>query len=495
MKGSRELPTSRQTPDPKVPRSRFQNVRESGVLATLIERSRHQWLMEGVFERYWTKPSKKKHQPEGYNPAKESMARLGSCSMIIEPHAFEVTMYTIKDNQFPILLPTNQPYNGTSSGTPNTLLPLLTSPEVQTQYQAPTLPNKPLSQPVLPPFREGFAHFDTQGLSPGVPGHFATSSRIAAVPASGKSVASNGGSNGNLDTAPREPITNSDPVIQMLAARAATDHDLKSLMKVVAQGNASTEQLKVFQKHIDDLNNIIEAQDNRPENNIVPRANTADAASRAPVSALSAANQPRPTPTPFTPAHSSDVPSMLQIKTEPLFQYSSQQPQYPKTNPPFTLAPDASAIVFDFTAGNGDRYFLPKYSILEYLPGNTQVLMSFLITRKGSTVTSERYKNNVEYYQPVTIRLSTHNSRILEPLSRSVAPVEEVRRYMAEVMSKMTAAEEVHLEPQLPLAPNAISMELEEGTSHPPDVLSSQYSPPNSLLPMYIATKVSQSGK
>jgi hypothetical protein len=65
-----------------------------------------------------------------------------------------------------------------------------------------------------------------------------------------------------------------DPVIQMLATKAATDHNLKALMRVVASGKASQAELRVFQGHIDELNGILQARNhaNRP---LAPNPSTA----------------------------------------------------------------------------------------------------------------------------------------------------------------------------------------------------------------------------
>ncbi|GJC84333.1 hypothetical protein ColLi_07171 [Colletotrichum liriopes] len=99
--------------------------------------------------------------------------------------------------------------------------------------------------------------------------------------------------------------------------------------------------------------------------------------------------------------------------------------------------------------GNGDRYLFPKYSILEYLPGGQQVIASFLIVRKGSQL---EYGGDakLDYYQPVTIRIYAHSGRHLEYLQRVVAPPDEVRRYMDDVMDNMTRAEYVLLAMRLP---------------------------------------------
>lgn len=119
--------------------------------------------------------------------------------------------------------------------------------------------------------------------------------------------------------------------------------------------------------------------------------------------------------------------------------------------PPPVPKPDITAVVFDF--GNGDRYLFPKFSILEFLPAATgqQVVASFLIVRKGST---SEYGGDpkLDYYQPVTIRLFTPSGRHLENLARVVAPQDEVRRYMDDVMDHMTRAEYVLLAMRLPKA-------------------------------------------
>lgn len=120
--------------------------------------------------------------------------------------------------------------------------------------------------------------------------------------------------------------------------------------------------------------------------------------------------------------------------------------------PPPATKPDISAVVFDF--GTGDRYLFPKFSILEYLPANSgqQVLASFLIVRKGS-MSEYGGDPELDYYQPVTMRLYTHTGRHLENLARVVAPQDEVRRYMDDVMDHMTRAEYILLAMRLPRAP------------------------------------------
>lgn len=119
--------------------------------------------------------------------------------------------------------------------------------------------------------------------------------------------------------------------------------------------------------------------------------------------------------------------------------------------PPPVVKPDVSAVVFEFAGGNGDRYLFPKFSIVEQTQtaNGPQVLASFLIVRKGST---SEYGGDpkLDYYQPVTIRISATQPRHLEYFSRIVAPEDEVKRYMENIMDSMTRAEYVLLAMRLP---------------------------------------------
>ncbi|KAK5657435.1 hypothetical protein OQA88_3007 [Cercophora sp. LCS_1] len=130
--------------------------------------------------------------------------------------------------------------------------------------------------------------------------------------------------------------------------------------------------------------------------------------------------------------------------------------------PPPPPKPDISAVVFEFVGGSGDRFLFPKFSILEYLPtaAGQQVIASFLIVRKGSKGEYPMADPDLDYYQPVTIRLFTPLGRHLENLARVVAPQDEVRRYMDDIMDTMMRAEYILLAMRLP---RADAKETEEG--------------------------------
>ena len=441
-----------------------------------VEQSRQKWLVDGIFKKYWTKPLKRTNQLDlQNNPAKDSMIKLGPCSMIIEPHVFDVMLYTVKKDvqqQSLAEFHVNSQADFLSSSSAAILSSTSNLP-TEAPLQIPIKYDKPNTQPTLPPFREGFAHFEPPGL-PSI-----MSSRFAISPQD--EVPSTTANSAPLPGKFRESAANTDPVIQMLATRAATDSSLKALMKVVAHGNASTDQLTAFQKHIDELNGIIQAQKDHSDGIATPPAHVTAGKQQSLASTYQV-------PSTTTAVHSPYILPPNPIKIEPLSQYYSNHPPYSRHKGPAPPRAEISSVVFDFTAGTGDRYEIPRDSILEYLPGNTQVLVSFLLTREGHKASSGKYKPNVEYYEPVTIRLSTHVTRTLDCLKKAVGHPEEVRKKMANIMSKMTLADEVYLATQLPRSHEDTTMGNNEHHSESyQEVLKSFYSPPNSLLPLYSA--------
>ena len=283
----------------------------------------------------------------------------------------------------------------------------------------------------------------------------------------------------------QEDKPSSDPVIQMLATRAASNPNLKALMKVVASGDATEAELKDFQFHIEDLNSTLKTR-TKPSHD--PRS--PNLASISPFNEQSSTNQSYaslpplntgPVPSvPGTQAHR--IPQAEHFKQEPLPAIFSPYAQVPKPKNTVSCKSDITGVVFDI-GGVGDRYLFPKLSILEFYPGGTQVIASFLVTRKGSEAVSKGYKNNVTYYQPVTIRLSSLQPRILEPLARIVAPPDEVRRHMDSIFDKATRASNVFLATRLPRTTQSLTEKDDPSAATEPNSIQTLYSPPDTLTP------------
>lgn len=481
----RPLPTLPEPQDVALSAKAFQSISESGVLAASIERSKQRWLTDGIFERYWTRPLKKA-TPNPSNPPKETMQKLGVCSMIIEPHVFEVTLYTVKDLPTAPLPYPNQP-PPPSHYSPFPQNPSYSPPVYKGPFTGTT--DSP-SQNSLPPFREGFNR--SRSYVPPPP--------LYRAPPPG---ATQPGSSGptplrRTSTGTKSPATEapqSDPVIQILATRAASDHALKNLMKVVASGQASPEQLKEFQNHIDEINTSLKSRrssQSQKGGGDPPKAPTPD----DPLPSVEVHSTP-PAPAPARPlplpAHNiTQLPPPVPIKSEPLPQIyptTTHPPPPPLQHipkpKPISTRPDIHSIVFDFST-TSDRFLIPRFTIAEYLPGNTQVVLSFLIIRRGSTAASTaKYNKNKSYYQPVTMRLSCPNPRILEPIAKVLAPQDEVRRYMDGVFDKMLPAERVFLATRLPRSKDWEEEEEEDTVERGREqIVQATYEAPSSIVPM-----------
>ncbi|KAI5285135.1 hypothetical protein KEM54_000798 [Ascosphaera aggregata] len=282
-----------------------------------------------------------------------------------------------------------------------------------------------------------------------------------------------------LPPPPPPPKTAQDPVIQMLATRAAADPDLKALMQLVASKRADQSQLRKFQAHIDELHAIIaqrsreaaaaivqqqqrrqqqqqqqqvQAQQRKPprqqqqgDANMViysPAQSTGGAAPLRSLPQAQAQAQPQPQPLSSqpqqqqqqqqqkyqgyqaapgaTPSSASShnqgqkghltqvLPSTVAYQQQPKHHQQQQQQQRQQPHkPPRAHAPalpkvEPKAVVFEFltpsstqiaaagvVGGNshshvsaGDRYLFPANTILDYFPGGTTVIASFLAIKK-----------------------------------------------------------------------------------------------------------------
>lgn len=233
-------------------------------------------------------------------------------------------------------------------------------------------------------------------------------------------------SNPNQKSTELRPPPRSDPLVVLLVKTALEDQRTKDMIRQIAEGRPGSTDGQDLKEILERLNRDAKT---------VPKGLPPAAPSH--VKQLASSN-----------GMSNGLAKSAKANGP---QPESAQALRSKGPPPPAAKSDISAVVFDF--GSGDRYLFPRYSVLESLPTQSgqQMIASFLIVRKGST---SEYGGDpaLDYYQPVTIRLSTTHGRHLENLARVVAPQEEVRRYMDDVMDNMTRAEYVLLAMRLPRA-------------------------------------------
>lgn len=226
-------------------------------------------------------------------------------------------------------------------------------------------------------------------------------------------------SNPKTTSADLVPPSGSDPLVVALVKSALDDAKTLERIRRIAKDTPEFSDATDLKETLDRLKTQLVQQ--KPQSPAGPaRANG------APTTTPQSAQQPPPAP-------------------------PAPQQALRSKGPPPVVKPDVSAVVFEFAGGNGDRYLFPKYSIVEHVqtPSGPQVIASFLIVRKGS-ISEYGGDPKLDYYQPVTVRISATQPRHLEYFSRVVAPPEEVTRYMEDVMDNMTRAEYVLLAWRLP---------------------------------------------
>ncbi|KAK8173731.1 hypothetical protein IWX90DRAFT_484659 [Phyllosticta citrichinensis] len=528
------IPELKEPQPPDLPDSEWQTVTESGVLKAAIERSRQKWMTPGIFELYYSKAGKKrlpghkerekekeKDKDKGENEADEKdsvkakqMKREGNCKLYIDPHQWDITIWTMRENTVPPppkpKPPVHQPvtygnhgqyHGGYAASHPY-------------RYQSPTAaPKHPPPPPKQTPSRP------PQPPQPPPPAR-PTRTRPPAA---------------EVNTPAPKPAP--DPVIHMLAERANTNYKLRDVMKIVARGDATKEQLEYFQGHITELNERLEAQKKAQAQAQAQKAQPPPPAARPPVPAHIASVTPpatpaqqtpvpprtgngppqgtpsiasTSTPTPAKPTPSSSAPSNMPQQPPMTFYTPPPQPSpfghYPPPQPTSAVtAPTKSpappppqhhqqqqqqqqhqrppqphqhphpapppqpvqpppppqityrALCIDFNT-NGDRLLFPRETILEALPGN-QVLASFLKVQKIDLAamntlarSNSYYQALKEYYQPITVRFraADSNPAVLGCLWRWVKPADEVRKYMDDVMDRCLPADVVEIAARLP---------------------------------------------
>ncbi|KAI1125290.1 hypothetical protein F5Y10DRAFT_247336 [Nemania abortiva] len=231
-------------------------------------------------------------------------------------------------------------------------------------------------------------------------------------------------SNPNQRSSDLRPPPGSDPLVILLVKETLDKPNTKALVQRVAEGKTKFSDAVDLKGLLDRLHTIAK---NDAKAHQATTATNSQATSQTTATQVKTEDASKKSPTP-APA--------------------SQQALRSKGPPP-SAKPDIAAVVLEFAGGTGDRYLFPKYSILEFSAEGTQVVASFLIVRRGSKL-EYGGDRELDYYQPVTLRIHSHAPKVLENLARVVAPQDEVQRYMDDVMENMTRAEYILLAMRLP---------------------------------------------
>ena len=397
-------------------------------------------MCDGVFERYWVKPeSGKNARPTPpNNPDVKWQKHKGPCRIRIEPHIFETEVY-VEEKPKPQPVKQYVPPQQSAFGQPY-------RPNQQA-YGQQQQQNQHYQSRTLPPLQHTSHAHPRSSTLPSI-------KNMSPHPPSRAQHTS-------PQPAQQEKKASPDPVISMLANRASSNPELKALMKEVATGNATPDQLKIFQGHIDELTKITNERKKEEE-----KEEAAAAAAAAKVEAQQSEMIQYDGPADSVPGQQQTSQRPYQPPQQPIYQ---QQQAW--TAPPPPPAPTSLPVVLTFTTPGAteDRFLFPQHSILEAL-SQQHLLASFIVTRKGREAADPTGLDpNTEYWQPVTLMVEVAYSReaILDNVRRWVKPAEEVRKHMEGVMRRCMKAPDAYLALRLPykgttMAETAEDMEMAE---------------------------------
>ncbi|KAF2709711.1 hypothetical protein K504DRAFT_455396 [Pleomassaria siparia CBS 279.74] len=365
------LPTLRGPQQLDLASNEYQDIQSSGVLNTSLQRSRAVWTSGSNFRLFHALfiPPKKvadrsEEDKQNIQRQKEIVRNFpqvgGSVEalLVIEPHTFPIRLYGPREMARPA--PKKAPTYGQWPNH-NQFSPYQQHNNVQAMpYAKPSAPQqRPAHSKPVPP-------------KPQAPAPQANTAPPRA------------------NTAPAP-----DPVIHMLAQRAGTDPELKAVMKIVAAGQATKEQLEFFQSHISELTSILQKQKEaairalppppRPPPPPPPPA-VAPVPPRPIVQPVQQSpNVSKPfSPAPSAPFHPHVAPATPNHPPRPTtYSPAYGQPHYAPSYGPASQPhkPTYRPLVFDFSEGNGDKFYFPSYSFMEWLPNGQGVKFSFLITK------------------------------------------------------------------------------------------------------------------
>ncbi|KAG9187645.1 hypothetical protein G6011_05516 [Alternaria panax] len=373
------LPTLPEPQPLHLPSSEWQTIQQSGVLETSFERSKAVWLSGANFRTFHAHFNQPKKLADRTDEDKAKTARqkdllknfppVGadrvSVKLVIEPHTLPIRLYGPREVGKPVQkkAPTASPYAPWPNHNHNHNHNQPNQPNQHTRYQAgQPIQQKPQPRPPQPP------------------------KPVQAAPP---------------PPAPAAPAP--DPVIHMLAARAGTDPELKAVMKIVAAGSASKDQLEFFQTHINELTAILARQkEEKTSKSIQPPTPKAPQPPPPPPPApKQIAPPPLPRPVqPVQPVQQPIQPSAPKpyspLPPQPYPPYHNNYSKPPQYHPPPQLSaynpPPRTTyrpLVFSFVHGSEDKFYFPSYSFMEWLPNGTGAKLSFLITKMKPKPESE----------------------------------------------------------------------------------------------------------
>ncbi|KAF2003832.1 hypothetical protein P154DRAFT_572664 [Amniculicola lignicola CBS 123094] len=389
------LPTLPEPQPLDLPAEQYQSIQQSGILSASLQRSRAVWISGANFRLFHAFFAPPKKVADRTDEDKQNMQRqkeivrnfpqLGGgadtavARMVIEPHTFPIRLYGPREAMR--AAPKKAPQYGQWPNHTHGQYPAQQQQQYQQQHhhQQQQQYSNPQATPYVkppPPQQQPHVPKPPQQNRPPPP-------------------------------APTTPAP--DPVIHMLAQRAGADPELKAVMKIVAAGKATEDQLQFFQRHIAELTTMLQRQKEAAAKAPPPQPPPPPPAPKSqppPPAPMQTVPPPQPVQVPqqhhqYPPKMHGPAPPIRNPQHQMAPTPAPHQPPYQNPNPyhhPYNQPPQYHGnygtpapaqppratyrpLVFDFVEGNGDKFYFPSYSFMEWLPNNQGAKFSFLITR------------------------------------------------------------------------------------------------------------------
>ncbi|KAK9471522.1 uncharacterized protein V1510DRAFT_367890, partial [Dipodascopsis tothii] len=216
----------------------------SETISVSMERSRRSWLTGVMFQKFWTRPQRGRKLVEGQYNARDKMAKFCDCKSRIGPHFFDIRLFLVKD----------APVMKSDSDGPDANVPRPVSHDdsvgndissdrdaVITKHQ-PSLTGTSKSSSVADSDAEDKAQAGTP--APSVIEN-AQVKAATAIPSSGLPMTA-------AQSTDSKPAINKDNklLIGKLQSLAKQDTKLGLLMKTIASGKGTQDEIAQFQKYI-----------------------------------------------------------------------------------------------------------------------------------------------------------------------------------------------------------------------------------------------------
>ncbi|KAK9322350.1 hypothetical protein V1517DRAFT_323530 [Lipomyces orientalis] len=444
-------------------------------LAVSLQRSRRTWLTGCMFEKFWTRPQRGRKLADGQYNARDKMAKLCECKAQIGPHFFELRLFTVKvesstkDHVSTMAMPATSKDSNTnattscssmSSGTLVAVpgeLPAMKSFSIKAPItDAPTTSQKQIGPAPIESLatssqateqetgtlaQRHTSSMETQPLA-------STESEQCSTPGQTTQLDSNTAPplSQPMQPSPQDPVTiqqstskpepskcspkpppkhPNEELIDRLHALARQDPQFGDLMKSVASGKASADEVRRFQVYI--------AQSRQADG--------------GPGSQRTASTSVPPLQSSHNPTIHSETP------VKPRSDLKKMERE---------LLRDQT-LVFEFKENPTDRFLFPKDSVVRLCPNGTVSAVCFLLAAEPSEAPAEaeatskpdkkeRKKKKIieqaetesqprpsdpKHYTPLNITFYGIPRKLQDVFIRSVHPKQQVMRYFRETSTKL----------------------------------------------------------